>query len=68
MYTPEQSAWPIIEGMHIHPSLSEVVQRAFHSLVPPQVYHHIIEHHFGAITWQRGFCDFLRFLFCSSFV
>jgi dihydrolipoamide dehydrogenase len=50
MYTPEQSAWPIIEGMHIHPSLSEVVQRAFHSLAPPQVYHHIIEHHFGIIT------------------
>lgn len=47
MYTPEQSAWPIMEGMHIHPSLSEVVQRAFHSLMPPQVYHHVIEHHFG---------------------
>jgi dihydrolipoamide dehydrogenase len=50
MYTPEQSAWPIIEGMHIHPSLSEVVQRAFLSLAPPQVYHHIIEHHFGITT------------------
>jgi len=50
MYTHEQSALPIIEGMHIHPSLSEVVQRAFHSLAHPQVYHHIIEHHFGIIT------------------
>ena len=47
MYTPERSAWPIIEGMHIHPALSEVVQRAFHSLTPPQVYHHIIEHQIG---------------------
>ena len=50
MYTLEQSAWPIIEGMHIHPSLSEVVQRAFHSLAHPQVYHHILEHHFGIAT------------------
>ncbi|MGB9622787.1 MAG: FAD-dependent oxidoreductase, partial [Candidatus Bathyarchaeia archaeon] len=47
MYTPDQSAWPIIEGMHIHPALSEVVQRAFQSLTPPQTYHHIIEHQFG---------------------
>ncbi|MEM3571899.1 MAG: dihydrolipoyl dehydrogenase, partial [Candidatus Bathyarchaeia archaeon] len=45
MYTPDQSAKPIIHGMHIHPALSEVVERAFHSLVPPEVYHHVLEHY-----------------------
>ncbi len=45
MYTPKQSAEPIIYGMYIHPALSEVVQRAFGSLVPPEQYHHLIEHH-----------------------
>jgi mycothione reductase len=47
MYTPTLSAEPIIEGMHIHPALSEVVQRAFRSLMPPAQYHHVIEEHFG---------------------
>jgi dihydrolipoamide dehydrogenase len=46
MYTTEQSAEPIIRGMHIHPALSEVVQRAFGSLVPPEVYRHVLEHHY----------------------
>lgn len=32
MYTESQSAIPIYRGMHIHPSLSEVVQRAFSNL------------------------------------
>ncbi len=35
MYTPDQSAWPILRGMHIHPALSEVVERAFLALQPP---------------------------------
>ncbi|MCW6167169.1 MAG: dihydrolipoyl dehydrogenase [Thermoplasmatales archaeon] len=34
MYTPEQSSLPIREGMHIHPALSEVVERAFEVLRP----------------------------------
>jgi len=46
MYTPTQSAAPITEGMHIHPSLSEVVQRAFGNLMPPEQYHHTIEEHY----------------------
>jgi len=50
MYTPEQSAKPIIRGMHIHPALSEVVEKAFHSLMPPEVYHHVIEHHYQLAT------------------
>jgi dihydrolipoamide dehydrogenase len=34
LYTPDRGARPILEGMHIHPALSEVVERAFLSLVP----------------------------------
>jgi mycothione reductase len=45
MYTPEQGARPITNGMHIHPALTEVVERAFKSLMPPEQYHHLIEHH-----------------------
>lgn len=45
MYTPEQSAEPIINGMHIHPALNEVVERAFRSLMTPDEYHQLIEHH-----------------------
>lgn len=46
MYTKEQSAKPITSSMHIHPALSEVVDRAFRSLMPPEHYHHLIEHHY----------------------
>jgi dihydrolipoamide dehydrogenase len=44
MYTKEESRDPIIQGMHIHPSLSEVVQRAFYSLMPLEHYHHVLGH------------------------
>jgi len=44
MYTPQQSADPITGGMHIHPSLSEVVERAFSSLMTLDQYHHTISH------------------------
>ena len=47
MYTPTQSAEPILDGMHIHPALSEVVQRAFASLMPVDQYHHVIKEHYG---------------------
>ncbi len=43
MYTQEQSAVPIRRGMHIHPALSEVVERAFGSLMPPVRYHHTLK-------------------------
>jgi mycothione reductase len=46
MYTKEQSFKPIVDSMHIHPALSEVVDRAFRSLMPPEHYHHLIEHHY----------------------
>ncbi len=44
MYTPEESAIPITTGMHIHPSLSEVVEKAFSSLMPPAHYRHVLGH------------------------
>jgi dihydrolipoamide dehydrogenase len=44
MYTPEKSAKPIINGMHIHPALNEVVERAFHSLMSPEQYNHFAKH------------------------
>jgi mycothione reductase len=44
MYTPEQNAAPISIGMHIHPALSEVVDRAFSSLMLPDDYHHAMKH------------------------
>jgi len=44
MYTAEQSAHPLLNAMHIHPALSEVVQRAFQSLMPPEQYHHQLQH------------------------
>ncbi len=45
MYTPDQSAEPISFGMHIHPALNEVVERAFNSLMSPEHYHQRTEHH-----------------------
>jgi mycothione reductase len=50
MYTAEQSAEPLISAMHIHPALSEVVAKAFGSLMTPEQYHHVIEEHFGLHT------------------
>ncbi len=43
MYTPAQDSSPITEGMHIHPALSEVVERAFESLMSPAHYHHVLK-------------------------
>ena len=45
MYTENQSAKPIMDGMHIHPALNEVVERAFSGLMPVEHYHHSLEHH-----------------------
>lgn len=47
MYVGGQSAQPVLQAMHIHPALSEVVQKAVDALAPPHVYHHVLEHHFG---------------------
>jgi mycothione reductase len=44
MYTEKQDARPLMDSMHIHPSMSEVVDRAFSSLMEPHEYHHMMEH------------------------
>jgi mycothione reductase len=49
MYTADQTAQPLMRAMHIHPALSEVVSRAFGSLMTPEQYHHHISH----LTGQR---------------
>jgi dihydrolipoamide dehydrogenase len=50
MNTPEQSAAPLIYGMHIHPALSEVVQKAFSSLMLPEQYHHLLLDHYHLLA------------------
>jgi dihydrolipoamide dehydrogenase len=50
MNTPEQSAAPLISGMHIHPALSEVVQKAFSSLMLPEQNHHLILDHYHLLA------------------
>ncbi len=42
MYTQDGSFYPMLQAMHIHPSLSEVVQRTFGRLAPPD---HVHGHH-----------------------
>jgi dihydrolipoamide dehydrogenase len=44
MYTPDGGTGPVRRGMHIHPSLSEVVERAVGALMPVDMYHHIRQH------------------------
>lgn len=43
----DNTAKTILNAMHIHPALSEVVQRSFWWLMPVEDYHHIIEKHDG---------------------
>jgi dihydrolipoamide dehydrogenase len=43
MYTESRSAIPILAGMHIHPALSEIVERAFIGLMSPEEYDSIQE-------------------------
>ena len=49
MYTADQSAKPIRDSMHIHPALSEVVERAFRSLMPLELYRHLVEEHYNLL-------------------
>jgi dihydrolipoamide dehydrogenase len=50
MYTKNQSSEPLIEAMHIHPALPEVVDRAFRSLRSIDQYHHLLQNHLGLPT------------------
>jgi mycothione reductase len=43
MYTEDGSMKPILTGMHIHPALTEVVERAFTFLMRPHEYEHMRE-------------------------
>ncbi len=43
MYTPDRSSLPISRSMHIHPALSEVVERAIGRLMRPKDYHAFLE-------------------------
>ena len=51
MYTESRSPYPLLEGMHIHPSLSEVVEDVFSNLMTHSDYRHMLSHmapeHFG---------------------
>lgn len=42
MYTDNRSMKPIVSGMHIHPALSEAVERAFIALMPVAQYDHML--------------------------
>ncbi|TMI32857.1 dihydrolipoyl dehydrogenase [Candidatus Bathyarchaeota archaeon] len=44
MYAGNGSYEPISDSIHIHPALSEVVDRAFQSLVPVEHYQHMKQH------------------------
>ena len=43
MYTDDMDSGILTRAMHIHPSLSEVVERAFQSLHTVEQYHHMLE-------------------------
>jgi mycothione reductase len=43
MYSQDRSVTPITAGMHIHPALSEVVERACAELMPAEQYHHLLD-------------------------
>jgi dihydrolipoamide dehydrogenase len=45
MYTLERRVHPLLQAMHIHPALPEVVQRACNNLMTREQYHHELEHH-----------------------
>ncbi len=49
MYTKEGSLVPVVDGMHIHPALSEVVERAGGNLMSIEDYHHMLGHQLGHV-------------------
>jgi dihydrolipoamide dehydrogenase len=42
MYTEDRSTLPVVRGMHIHPSLSEVVEQAFFNIMPQREYQQMV--------------------------
>jgi dihydrolipoamide dehydrogenase len=51
MYSRSNTARTILEAMHIHPALSEVVQRSFSSLMVVDEYHRLIEEDYGFLRY-----------------
>ncbi|MDD1717217.1 MAG: FAD-dependent oxidoreductase, partial [Methanoregulaceae archaeon] len=47
MSGPSPNVQAVTETIHIHPAMSEVVEQACTSLMTPEVYHHMIEEHYG---------------------
>ncbi len=54
MYTESQDVYPIYEGMHIHPALNEVVERAFGGMMPVDQYMHMLQHFMGIKHEEPG--------------
>lgn len=54
MYTDNRTPDPIFAGMHIHPSLSEVVERAFFNRMNVEQYHRMISEEYEDIQgiWE----------------
>jgi len=48
MYTQDRSARPLLDAMHIHPALTEVVQRAFQGLMTVEQYRHELHNHISS--------------------
>ncbi|NHK32409.1 MAG: dihydrolipoyl dehydrogenase [Asgard group archaeon] len=44
MYTPNRSVFPLMQSMHIHPALNEVVERAAGRLMAVDQYHQYLKH------------------------
>lgn len=49
MYTNDQTPRPVLAGMHIHPSLSEVVERAFSNRMKVKEYHQRLAEEYGEL-------------------
>ena len=43
MYSNNPTLHAVVNGMHIHPALSEVVERAFMSLMLPEQYQQLLK-------------------------
>jgi len=48
MYTSDGTMEPLTDGMHIHPALNEVVERAFLNLTDPDAHRHSHSHDQGS--------------------
>ena len=54
MYTSNQSAQAMYDAMHIYPSLTEVAQRAFQSIMTSEEYQHHLERDYHVPFYQEA--------------